>query len=29
MDQRNGSTPQPVVPQVLFDQLNRLAEQFC
>ena len=29
MDQRNGSTPQPVISQALFDQLNRLAEQFA
>jgi hypothetical protein len=29
MDQRNGSTPHPVVSQALFDQLNRLAERFA
>jgi hypothetical protein len=29
MDQRNGSTPHPVVSQALFDHLNRLAEQFA
>ena len=29
MDQRNGSTPQPVIPQALFDRLNRLTEQFA